>query len=73
MASFENGVSGYVEGIALITVRFPIDLKGNRDVSCEQCQYFRRTYRTCGLNNAVCHYPKYIGAECPLTFKEDLE
>lgn len=73
MANFETGVSGYVDGRALITVHFPIDLKGNRDISCDQCPYFRRSYKTCGLNNSVCHYPsKYIGAECPLAFEEDI-
>lgn len=69
MANFETGVSGYVDGIAVITVHFPVDLHGNADVCCDQCPHFRRSYKTCGLNNSVCHYPKYKGAECPLIFE----
>lgn len=72
MANFESGVSGYVYGTTIVKVPFPIDLKGNLDRCCDQCPYFRRSYKTCGLNNSVCYYPnKYIGAGCPLQFEED--
>jgi hypothetical protein len=72
MAEFESGVKGYVIGEATVTVKFPIDWHGNEDVNCYQCYYFRRNYQTCGLNGEICQYPsKYIGASCPLKFKEE--
>lgn len=65
----ESGVQGYITGTTTIDVHFPVDLKGNADINCRQCWYFRRTYSTCGLNGAVCEYPdKYIGSRCPLKF-----
>lgn len=68
----ESGVQGYITGAATVTVHFPVDLKGNADINCRQCWFFRRTYSTCGLNGQVCEYPdKYIGSQCPLKF--DLE
>lgn len=68
----ESGVSGYINGYATVEVHFPVDLKGNADVNCRQCWYFRRTYSTCGLNGEVCEYPdKYIGSKCPLKFGEE--
>ena len=72
MASFESGVSGYITGTAEVTVNFPIDTRGNPDVCCYQCEFFRRSNSRCGLNCAVSEYPqKYIGSKCPLKFKED--
>ena len=48
-------------------VFFPVDFKGNADISCSQCYYFRKNYSTCGLNGEVCQYPnKYVGGSCPL-------
>ena len=44
-----------------------MDWKGNADISCNQCYFFRRNYNTCGLNGEVCQYPmKYVGGSCPL-------
>lgn len=72
MADFSNGVSGYVKGEARVTVNFPIDFKGNADVSCSQCPFFSRNGKYCQINKAMCAYPeKYIGQNCPLEFKED--
>lgn len=36
MASFETGVSSYVKAQATVTVFFPVDAKGNADISCSQ-------------------------------------
>lgn len=74
MANFDSGVAGYVHGQAIVDVYFPIDYRGNADISCEQCFFFRRSYRTCGLNGEVCAYPaKYVGQMCPLKIKEENE
>ena len=54
MASFDSGVADYVRAYAVVRVGFPIDYKGNADVSCYQCPFFRRSYSTCGLNGSVC-------------------
>ena len=65
--AFQSGVSRYVVGTATVRVTFPVDLKGNEDISCRQCFFFRRNYATCGLNGCVCEYPeKYVGSNCPL-------
>jgi len=67
MADFSSGIKGYVHAEAVVTVLFPIDWKGNEDVCCDQCYYFRRNYKTCGLNGEVCQYPsKFVGGSCPL-------
>lgn len=66
MADFSSGVSGYVTASANLTVRFPIDTRGNADVCCHQCPYYSHSSRICQLNKAVPAYPsKYIGQDCP--------
>lgn len=71
MADFSSGVSGFVTATATVTVKFPIDLKGNADVCCFQCPYYSQSSRICQLNKAVPAYPaKFIGQECP--FRESL-
>ena len=65
--SFDSGVSRYIRATATVEVFFPVDSKGNADISCKQCWFFRRQSQTCGLNGAVCQYPeKYVGGRCPL-------
>lgn len=72
MANFESGVSRYIHAYATVHVGFPVDLKGNPDVSCSQCYYFRKNYKTCGLNGEICEYPQnYIGSHCPLKILEE--
>ena len=67
MANFESGVKEYVVAQAVVNVMFPVDWKDHADVCCDQCYYFRRSYKTCGLNGEVCEYPsKYVGSCCPL-------
>lgn len=67
MANFDSGVARYIHAKAIVDVFFPVDARGNADISCSQCYYFRRNYKTCGLNGEVCQYPeKYVGASCPL-------
>lgn len=74
MASFESGVASYITGRAVIEVHFPVDFKGNADISCRQCPYFRASYSTCGLNGQVVAYPtKFVGDGCPLEAAEEKE
>ena len=66
MADFSSGVKGFIKASAVISVSFPIDLKGNADVSCFQCPYYSQSSRICQLNKAVPAYPsKFIGQDCP--------
>ena len=69
---FESGVASYVHGQATVDVYFPVDKRGDADICCYQCYYFRRNYQTCGLNGEICQYPsKYVGSLCPLKFIEE--
>ena len=71
MANFDSGVADYVRAYAVVRVGCPIDYKGNADVNCYQCPFFRRSYCICGWNGAVCQYPqKYVGDNCPLDIEE---
>lgn len=74
MANFDSGVKSYIYGKAIIHVGFPVDFKGNADISCNQCEYYRRSYKTCGLNGKVCEYPQnYVGSHCPLEIIQEGE
>ena len=67
MANFECGVSGYVVAEATVKVYFPIDFKGNIDITCTHCPYLSSNERICQLNKEPVAYPhKYIGDKCPL-------
>lgn len=67
MPNFDCGIKEYIIAQATVAVSFPVDWKGNPDICCDQCYYYRRNYKTCGLNGEVCQYPsKYVGACCPL-------
>lgn len=69
--SFDSGVASYITGKATVKNYFPVDAKGNADISCSQCFFFREASRRCGLNGEVCEYPnKYVGRECPLEMEE---
>lgn len=70
--NFENGISAYIHAQAVVDVYFPVDLKGNADISCRQCKFFRWSSHSCALNNEVTQYPeRYIGGSCPLELKEE--
>ena len=74
MANFESGVSSYIHAQATVDVFFPVDHRGNADISFNQCFFFRRNYQTCGLNGEVCQYPqKYVGGSCPLKPVEEVD
>lgn len=74
MADFESGVSRYIKGYAVVEVKFPVDLRGNRDVNCYQCRFFSRNTGMCQLNKQIVSYPqKYVGDDCPLTVEIEEE
>ena len=67
MPTFSTGVSGYVYAKAEIYAHFPIDEKGNPDISCYQCDYFSRSNGTCRITAAVSEYPtRNVGTQCPM-------
>lgn len=72
MSNFESGVASYINAKAVVTVHFPVDYKGNADISCTQCFFFREASRRCGLTGDISEYPaKYVGSNCPLEVNED--
>ena len=71
MSRFESGVTSYIHATATVNVYFPVDAKGNADICCKQCPYYRYNNNRCGLNEKICSYPeKYVGAACPLNQEE---
>ena len=67
MPCFDDGIKEYVHTQAVVEVLFPVDWKGVAYICCDQCYYYRRNYKTCGLNGEVCQYPnKFVGGACPL-------
>lgn len=74
MKNFDDGVRNYIKTYAVIEVNFPVDDKGNADVSCSQCPYYSRYGRECQLNKTIVAYPeKYVGQNCPLVQVDDAE
>lgn len=73
MAYFESGVKDYIKAYAVIEVCFPIDFKGNSDISCRHCPYLSSNERICQLNKEPVAYPKTnVGDKCPLiSLKEE--
>ena len=69
MAEFSRGVKEYIRARAMVEVTFPVDFKGNVDISCYQCKYYRRNYRSCGLNGEFAStQTNTSGADAPLYF-----
>ena len=74
MAKFETGISGYIKGTYTAEIYFPIDLRGNAHINCEQCYYFNPNTKRCRLNGEVCQFPdKYVGGNCPLDIETENE
>ena len=72
MANFESGIAGYVKAYAVVEVFFPIDQKGNSEISCIHCPYLSSNERICQLNKEPVAYPKkFVGDKCPLMKKEE--
>ena len=49
MSYFDSGVSSYVRAKAAVTVNFPVDMRGNADINCTQCFFFRKRQGAVGL------------------------
>jgi len=65
--SFESGVASYIIGEAVVRNYFPVDKKGNADICCVHCDFYREASHKCGLTGKIPEYPnKYVGKECPL-------
>lgn len=74
MGSFDSGVSSYIRGRAVVTQFWPVDLRGNADINCKQCFFFRDASGRCGITGEVSEYPaKYVGSHCPLMNDEDFD
>lgn len=67
MSRFDSGVAEYIHAKATVDVYFPVDRRGNADVSCSACYLYRLSSRYCALTGEVIPYPdKYVGGQCPL-------
>ena len=53
MSKFESGVSGYIKGVYIAEVHFPIDLKGKEHVCCNECFYHNEITNRCALNKEI--------------------
>lgn len=74
MANFESGVKSYIKGKCTIVVNFPVDFKGNADISCRQCPYLSSNERMCQLNKQPVAYPnRHVGDFCPLVETDEQE
>jgi hypothetical protein len=74
MANFDTGVSRYIKTRAVVEVGFPVDWRGNVDISCKHCPFLIRTGQRCGLTQSIVNYPeRYVGSDCPLELVESEE
>ena len=65
--AFENGISGYVEAHATVTVYFPIDSRPPPPPPRKHCPFLSSNERICQLNKEAVAFPtKYVGGRCPL-------
>jgi len=72
LANFESGVADYIRTYAVVEVNFPVDFRGNADISCMQCKFFSRNNGICQLTKSIVAYPnKFTGQDCPLIKKEE--
>lgn len=71
---FDSGVTGYVVGRCEITVYFPIDAKGEADISCKQCPFYRTSSRSCALTDKIVPWgEKFVAPSCPLRREEVID
>ena len=71
---FDSGVTGYVVGRCEITVFFPIDKRGEADISCKQCPFYHNQSRACGLTDKIVPYgDRFVAPSCPLRREEVID
>lgn len=74
MPNFESGVQRFIKTYAVVEVGFPVDWRGNPDISCKHCKFYMRSQQRCALTQQVLNFPeKYVGTECPLEAVEEVE
>lgn len=67
--SYDSGVRSYIVGIATVKSYFPVDARGNEDVTCVHCEFYRDSSRRCSLTGKVSDYPnRGPAATCPMSF-----
>lgn len=67
MSNFDSGVKGYVVARAEVVVCFPVDWRGEADISCGQCKFYSRSTGRCHLTQEISEFPtKFVGSQCPL-------
>lgn len=44
MANFDTGVKEYIKAYAVVETCFPVDWKGNAEIACKHCNFFRKSY-----------------------------
>lgn len=72
MANFDSGIAKYIKARATVEVNFPVDWRGNAEISCKHCNFFVRATQRCGLNQQVVNFPeRYVGECCPLEEVEE--
>ena len=72
MANFDSGIAKYIKARATVEVNFPVDWRGNAEISCTHCNFFVRATQRCGLNQQVVNFPeRYVGECCPLEEGEE--
>lgn len=74
MANFDSGVAKYIKAVAVVETYFPVDWRGNAEISCIHCNYYVRATQRCGLTQQIVNFPeRYVGECCPLEeVKEDV-
>lgn len=71
---FDSGVYGYVVGRCEVVVYFPIDSRGNPEIACKHCPFYRFNSLTCGLNERKVPWgEKFTGPWCPLRREEVID
>ena len=69
--SFDTGVPGYIVGRTEVANYFPINKRGDVDLSCEHCRFYVMRSRRCFLTDELQHYPdRDRGMNCPLELEQ---
>ena len=68
---FKSGVKRYINAVAVVEMRFPVDFKENTYICCDQCDYYSRSGKRCNLTRRVCEFPdRGVASHCPLQWDD---
>jgi hypothetical protein len=68
---FKSGVKRYINAIAVVEMKFPVDFKENTYICCDQCDYYSRSGKRCNLTRRVCEFPdRSVASHCPLQWDD---